>query len=141
MAARTSPHFLAHRGCARVRATVVAADNVAIANGYAQGIALLLGVLAARGARRLAVEDPSANDDARVVAGTLGLEVVGVPVGPDGVEVEALQRLDADVLVLTPSHQWPTGAVLSAEARAAVVDWARARGALIVEDDYDAEFR
>lgn len=125
----------------RVRATAVAAENVAIINGYAQGISLLLGVLAARGARRLAVEDPSANDDARVIARALGLEVVGVPVGPDGVEVEALERLDADALILTPSHQWPTGAVLSAEARAAVVDWARARGALIVEDDYDAEFR
>jgi GntR family transcriptional regulator/MocR family aminotransferase len=114
---------------------------LAITNGYAQGVALLLGVLAARGARCLAVEDPSANDDARVIAGQLGLEVVGVPVGPDGIRIDALQGLDADALILTPSHQWPTGAVLSAEARAAVVSWARARGALIIEDDYDAEFR
>jgi GntR family transcriptional regulator/MocR family aminotransferase len=125
----------------RVRGTLAITANVAITNGYAQGIALLLGVLAAGGARRLAVEDPSANDDARVLAATHGLEVVGVPVGPDGVRVEALQDLDADALILTPSHQWPTGAVLSAEARAAVVGWARARGALIIEDDYDAEFR
>jgi GntR family transcriptional regulator/MocR family aminotransferase len=43
--------------------------------------------------------------------------------------------------VLTPSHQWPTGAVLSAQARAAVIRWARARDALLVEDDYDAEYR
>ena len=43
--------------------------------------------------------------------------------------------------MLTPSHQWPTGAVLSAAARAAVLRWAQARGALIVEDDYDAEYR
>jgi GntR family transcriptional regulator/MocR family aminotransferase len=74
-------------------------------------------------------------------AATLGLELIGVPVGADRVEVDALQRLDADVLVLTPSHQWPTGAVLSAEARTAVVEWARARDAVIIEDDYDAEFR
>jgi GntR family transcriptional regulator / MocR family aminotransferase len=125
----------------RVRGTAAIAENVAITNGYAQGIALLLSVLAARGARRLAVEDPSANDDARMLASTLGLELVGVPVGPEGVRVDALPRLDADALVLTPSHQWPTGAVLSAEARAAVVDWARGRRALIIEDDYDAEFR
>jgi GntR family transcriptional regulator/MocR family aminotransferase len=125
----------------RVRGTVASAENVAISNGYAQGVALLLGVLAARGARRLAVEDPSANDDARVIGAAFGLEVVGVPVGPEGVRVEALQHLDADALILTPSHQWPTGAVLSAEARAAVVGWARERGALIIEDDYDAEFR
>ncbi len=114
---------------------------MAISNGYAQGIALLLGVLAARGARRLAVEDPSVNDDARTIAARLGLEVVGVAVGPEGVRVDGLQRVDADALILTPSHQWPTGAVLSAEARAAVVGWARTRGALIIEDDYDAEFR
>jgi GntR family transcriptional regulator/MocR family aminotransferase len=125
----------------RVRGTVAAPQAMVITAGYAQGIALLLGVLAASGASRLAVEDPSANDDARVMAAAHGLEVVGVPVGPDGVQVAALERLKADALILTPSHQWPTGAVLSAEARAAVVGWARARQALVIEDDYDAEFR
>ena len=70
------------------------------------------------GAKRLAVEDPCADDDAVPVARAAGLEVVGVPVGDDGVRVDALDRLDADALVLTPSHQWPTGAVLSAERRA-----------------------
>ena len=49
--------------------------------------------------------------------------------------------LDADVLVLTPSHQWPTGGVLSPAARAAVLAWAQRTGALVLEDDYDAEFR
>jgi GntR family transcriptional regulator/MocR family aminotransferase len=112
-----------------------------VTNGYAQGIALLLGVLAERGARRLAVEDPCANDDARVIAARLGIEVVGVPVDDDGIRTDALARLQADALILTPSHQWPTGAVLSANARAAIVAWAQRTGALIVEDDYDAEYR
>ena len=67
--------------------------------------------------------------------------MVGVPVGDDGVRVDALDRLDADALVLTPSHQWPTGEVLSAGARSAVLRWARERDAVIVEDDYDAEYR
>ena len=98
-------------------------------------------MLAASGARRLAVEDPSADDDAVPAARAAGLEVVGVPVDEDGVRVDALDRLDADALVLTPSHQWPTGAVLSARSRAAAVRWARERDALIVEDDYDAEYR
>jgi GntR family transcriptional regulator/MocR family aminotransferase len=62
-------------------------------------------------------------------------------VGPDGIRAEALDGLDADALVLTPSHQWPTGGVLSAESRAAVVRWAHARDAFVVEDDYDAEYR
>ena len=76
------------------------------------------------------------------VARAAGLEVVGVPVGDDGIDVDALDRLDADALVLTPSHQWPTGAVLSAAARAPPCCAGRSeRDALIVEDDYDAEYR
>jgi GntR family transcriptional regulator/MocR family aminotransferase len=98
-------------------------------------------VLARSGARRLAVEDPSADDDARPVAEAAGLEVIGVPVDEGGVRVDALDRTDADALILTPSHQWPTGAVLPAESRAAVLRWAARRGALIMEDDYDAEYR
>jgi GntR family transcriptional regulator / MocR family aminotransferase len=125
----------------RVRGTDAVAERVVITNGFGQGIGLLLTVLAARGARRLAIEDPSSNDDARPLADRLGLELVGVPVGEEGVEVAALEGLDADALILTPSHQWPTGGVLSAEARAAVVAWARRSDAIVVEDDYDAEYR
>ncbi|MFG6200300.1 hypothetical protein [Nonomuraea sp. JJY05] len=84
-------------------------------------------VSARRGARRLALEGPSSGDDARVPAGVAGLDVVGIPVGPDGVQVDALDRADADALVLTPSHRWPTGGVLSAAARAEVIGWARRR--------------
>ncbi|MCW6005777.1 PLP-dependent aminotransferase family protein [Micromonospora sp. CPCC 205371] len=125
----------------RVRGTSAVPDNVVICNGYGQGISLLIQVLVRRGARRIALEDPSSNDDARVLAGAAGLEVVGIPVGPDGVEVDALDRADADAVVLTPSHQWPTGAVLSAAARAEVIRWAKRRGAIVIEDDYDAEYR
>ena len=74
------------------------------------------------------------------VARAAGLDV-GVPVGEHGIRVDALERTDADALVLTPSHQWPTGGVLSPERRAAVLRWADDRGALVVEDDYDAEYR
>ena len=112
-----------------------------ICNGYAQGIGLLIQTLALSGAKRLALEDPSADDDALPLARAAGLEVVGVPVDEDGIRVDALDRTDADALVLTPSHQWPTGAVLSAERRAAVLRWARERRALVIEDDYDAEYR
>jgi GntR family transcriptional regulator/MocR family aminotransferase len=125
----------------RVRGTSVHPDHVLVCTGYAQGIALVIDVLVRSGARRLAVEDPCADDDAVPVARAAGLEVVGVPVGDDGIRVDALDRIEADALVLTPSHQWPTGAVLSAGARSAVLRWAQRRGALIVEDDYDAEYR
>ena len=125
----------------RVRGTSARPDRIVICNGYAQGIGLLIQTLAQSGAKRLALEDPSADDDALPLARAAGLEVVGVPVDEDGVSVDALARTDADAVVLTPSHQWPTGAVLSAERRAAVLRWARERRALVIEDDYDAEYR
>jgi GntR family transcriptional regulator/MocR family aminotransferase len=80
-------------------------------------------------------------DDVHPVAADAGLEVVGVPVGDDGIDVDALSRSGADAVILTPAHQWPTGAVLSPAARTAVLRWASDRGALVVEDDYDAEYR
>ncbi|REE97194.1 PLP-dependent aminotransferase family protein [Thermomonospora umbrina] len=125
----------------RVRGAAVDPDNVVIVNGFAQGVGLVIEVLARSGARRLAVEDPSADDDARLMAAAAGLEVVGVPVDRDGIRIDLLERTGADAVVLTPSHQWPTGGVLSAESRSAVLRWAARSGALIVEDDYDSEYR
>jgi GntR family transcriptional regulator/MocR family aminotransferase len=125
----------------RARGTAARPRDIVVCNGYAQGIALVVAVLARAGARRIAVEDPCADDDAVPAARAAGLQVVGVPVDDDGVRVDALAGLDADALVLTPSHQWPTGGVLSAEARMRVLEWARRRDALVVEDDYDAEYR
>src|SRR6202035_5792046 len=125
----------------RVRGTLAHPDQIVISTGYAQGIALLVGVLAATGAKRLALEDPSSGDDALPAARAAGLEVVGVPVDGDGIRVDILRETNADAVILTPSHQWPTGSVLSARNRAAVLRWAAERDAVVVEDDYDAEYR
>lgn len=125
----------------RVRGTVADPDRIVICTGYAQGIALLIQVLAAAGARRLAVEDPSSGDDALPAARAAGLEVAGIPVDEHGVRVDLLRESGADAVILTPAHQWPTGAVLTPENRAAVLEWAETRGALVIEDDYDAEYR
>ena len=67
--------------------------------------------------------------------------MVGIPVDGDGIRVDILRESGADAVVLTPSHQWPTGSVLSAANRAAVLRWATRRGAVVIEDDYDAEYR
>src|SRR5712691_2059831 len=125
----------------RVRGTLAQPDNVVISTGYAQGIALLIQVLAAAGAKRLVVEDPSSGDDALPAARAAGLEIVGVPVDRHGIRVDVLRETDADAVILTPSHQWPTGSVLSAQNRAALLRWADRRGAVVIEDDYDAEYR
>jgi GntR family transcriptional regulator / MocR family aminotransferase len=125
----------------RVRGTSARPEHVVICNGYAQGAGLLVQALAAGGARRLAVEDPSVGDDVVPVATSLGMEVVSVPVDEHGIRVAELERSGADVVALTPSHQWPTGGVLSAQARVAVLRWAERTGAVVIEDDYDAEYR
>jgi GntR family transcriptional regulator / MocR family aminotransferase len=125
----------------RVRGTLAQPDQIVICTGYAQGIALLVDVLAATGAKRLALEDPSSGDDALPAARAAGLEVIGVPVDRDGIRVDILRETSADAVILTPSHQWPTGSVLSAGNRAAVLRWAAEHGAVVIEDDYDAEYR
>ena len=125
----------------RVRGTLAHPDHIVICTGYAQGMTLLIGVLAAGGVKRLALEDPSSADDALPAARAAGLNVVGIPVDGDGIRADLLRESDADAVILTPSHQWPTGSVLSAGNRAAVIRWATERGAIIIEDDYDAEYR
>jgi GntR family transcriptional regulator/MocR family aminotransferase len=124
----------------RVRGTAARPENMLICNGFAQGSRLLLQVLAAQGYKRLAVEDPSDND-LREVAAAAGLEAIGVPVLGSGVDVDALERSGADVVLVTAAHQFPTGAVTSAETRAALVAWAARHDGLVIEDDYDAEYR
>jgi GntR family transcriptional regulator / MocR family aminotransferase len=125
----------------RVRGTLAEPDHMVICTGYAQGVTLLIGVLATAGARRLALEDPSSCDDALPAARAAGLDVVGIPVDGDGIRVDLLRESGADAVILTPSHQWPAGSVLSARNRAEVIRWATERGAVIIEDDYDAEHR
>ena len=67
--------------------------------------------------------------------------MTGIPVDRDGIRVDLLAASGADAVVLTPSHQWPTGSVLSAERRASVLRWAAGSGAVVIEDDYDSEYR
>ncbi|HZG88590.1 MAG TPA: PLP-dependent aminotransferase family protein, partial [Pseudonocardia sp.] len=74
----------------RVRGTAADPEDIVLCTGFAQGVALLVGLMSERGARRLAVEDPSADDDARLVARAAGMDVVGIPVGVDGIDVDAL---------------------------------------------------
>jgi GntR family transcriptional regulator/MocR family aminotransferase len=121
----------------RTRGVVAAPEQIVIVNGAAQGIDLLARLLARRGARRVAVEDPSLDTQPKRLEAN-GLEPVAQPVDREGLLVDGL---DADAVLVTPAHQFPTGAVLSGDRRRQLLEWARGRGALVVEDDYDAEFR
>jgi GntR family transcriptional regulator/MocR family aminotransferase len=121
----------------RVCGVAAAPDRVVITGGYTQGLWLACRALAARGARRVAVEDPSL-DDAWATIRSAGLQVIGVPVDGDGAQVDA--RLDADAFLVTPAHQFPTGALLSPERRRALLAWAADGGRYVLEDDYDSEY-
>ena len=124
----------------RVRGVVADPARVVVTTGYTQSLALLCHALAAGGARRLALEDPT-NPEQHQIARRAGLEPVPIAVDGDGLRVDALERARADAVVVTPAHQHPTGAVLSGERRTALLRWLRDRDALAIEDDYDAEYR
>jgi GntR family transcriptional regulator/MocR family aminotransferase len=124
----------------RVRATVADAEQIVISAGFGQGINLVLRSLADNGIRRVAIEDPGDNDY-HVICARLGMEPVAVPVDERGIDVRVLDESGVRAVILTPTHQFPTGTALAPERRQALVEWANACDATIIEDDYDAEFR
>ena len=124
----------------RVRGVVADPEHIIITNGYTQGLGLVCHALATAGATRLALEDPSNPDDG-LVAARAGLRAVPIGVDAAGTRVDRLEQADVDAVVLTPSHQHPTGVVLAGERRTALLAWLRDRDAIAIEDDYDAEYR
>lgn len=124
----------------RVRGAVADPERLVICSGFAQGLNLILRSLARHGVRRVAVEDPG-DLDQPAIAARAGLQAVPVRVDQEGVDVASLAASDARAVVLTPAHQSPTGVVLAAQRRQALIAWANDRDATIIEDDYDAEFR
>ena len=123
----------------RVRCVVAGPAQIVVTSGFEQGRALACRALHAIGARRIAVEDPSYTEWTPV--SRAGLEIVPIPVDGDGMRVEELDSAKADAVLLTPAHQFPTGAVLSGERRIKLLAWLRDNDAIAIEDDYDSEFR
>ena len=125
---------------ARTRGVAVGPDDVVVGTGFGDLLSLICRALRERGARRIAVEAYGHERHRRIVAAA-GLEAVAVRVDDDGAVVDDLEGMDAAAVVLTPAHQFPTGVPLSAARRRAVVEWARRADAIVLEDDYDGEFR
>jgi GntR family transcriptional regulator/MocR family aminotransferase len=120
----------------RVRGVVVEPESIVVCAGATQGLALLGRALARSGTRAITVEDPGLPPH-RAVLAYAGLEVHGAPVDEEGLDVE---QVSSPVVLTTPAHQLPMGVALSPARRSALIRWARA-GGLVIEDDYDAEFR
>jgi GntR family transcriptional regulator/MocR family aminotransferase len=116
-------------------------DRLVVTSGAQQAADLCARLLINPG-DRVVMEEPGYGN-ARAVFEAAGATIVGVPVDEHGLDVGALpaDRHRVRVVYVTPSHQFPTGAVLPIGRRYALLEWARRRHAYIIEDDYDGEFR
>ena len=126
----------------RVRATASDPQRMVVCNGFAEGLVLTLRVLQSRGIRQVAFEDPGYGDGETLAAAVhCGVDVIPVPVDESGIDVSTLETSGARAVLVTPAHQWPTGVVMAPQRRHALVAWAQECDGVIIEDDYDAEFR
>jgi GntR family transcriptional regulator/MocR family aminotransferase len=114
------------------------ADDVIVTQGAQQAFDLIGRVLIEAGAC-VAVEDPG-YPPVRQLFHSLGARVVSVPIDDEGLVVSAIPRA-ARLIYVTPSHQFPLGTPMSLQRRAALLEWVEKRGAVVIEDDYDSEFR
>jgi GntR family transcriptional regulator / MocR family aminotransferase len=124
----------------RVRGVTTEPRRILVCAGVTQGLALACRVLHRDGARRIAIEEPCFAPHREAIAMT-GLEPVPVAVDERGIDTSALERHDVAAVLVAPAHSFPTGATLDTSRRRDLVAWARRHGTLIIEDDYDAEFR
>lgn len=126
---------------ARARGVHADPERIVICSGFAHGLTLLGRVLRRRGVRDVAVESYGL-DVHRDLLTEAGLRTPCLPLDEHGSRTgEPAALRGAGAVLLTPAHQFPTGVPLHPDRRAAAVDWARSTGGLILEDDYDGEFR
>lgn len=125
---------------ARVRGVRIDPGRIVVTQGFTQALDLLGRALAGQGRTTVAIETPSF-PGAWATVRQSGMNVTGCPVDANGLRVDQLDALRADAVIVTPAHQFPTGAVLAPARRHALVAWAARAGGLVIEDDYDAEFR
>ncbi|WP_306894217.1 MocR-like pyridoxine biosynthesis transcription factor PdxR [Agromyces albus] len=124
----------------RSRGVTAPPDRIIVTAGVTGAVSLLAQVLRTNGHTTVAVEDPSAEGSRRILHYWMP-DVSPVPVDDDGIETRSLAESGAHAVLVTPAHQYPTGVVLSPDRRRELVAWTRDGENLIIEDDYDAEYR
>ena len=127
------------RHIAITRAVVCQADDVLVTSGAQQAFDLLARTLVTPHETTVALEDPG-YPPMRVAFAAAGAKLAPVGIDAEGLILEQLPS-DVRVICVTPSHQFPLGVTMSLRRRQALLEFARARGAILVEDDYDGEFR
>jgi GntR family transcriptional regulator/MocR family aminotransferase len=129
----------------RVRGVVADPQTIVVCSGFAQGLALLARALGDTGGVHLAVEDPGLPPH-RAILAAHGARLSFLPVDDEGACIGELAGIEARAgrphgVLVTPAHQSPTGVALTAERRTALLGWAGSDGGVVIEDDYDAEYR
>jgi len=124
----------------RVRSGCATADDAVIVAGFRQGLNFTLAALARHGLQRIGLENPGPRDQG-LLARRAGLEPVPVAVDEHGLNVRSLRDSGARAVLCTPAHQCPTGVALGPARRRELVAWAEDVDGVVIEDDYDAEFR
>jgi GntR family transcriptional regulator / MocR family aminotransferase len=122
----------------RTRGVEARPSQIVITAGTTQALSLLCGALGRAGNTTIAMENPGF-DFHRDVARHAGLRVTAMPVDEHGTDPNGLR--EAAAALVTPAHQYPTGVTMHPSRRQAFTSWARTTGGLIIEDDYDGEFR
>ncbi|AZT94769.1 PLP-dependent aminotransferase family protein [Brevibacterium aurantiacum] len=125
---------------ARSRGITAGPEQIIVTAGVTGALSLLAQVLRDQGITDCAIEDPGADGNRRILDYWLDT-LHPIPVDSAGLDVTALARTDARAVLVTPAHQFPTGVVLAPDRRRELLAWAEARGGLVVEDDYDSEYR
>jgi GntR family transcriptional regulator/MocR family aminotransferase len=118
-------------------------DRVVVTGGTGEALSLVVEGLRVHLGRPpvVAVEDPGYRSGRRAMT-SAGATLVGVPVDQDGLDLDALGAAGpVDAVVVTPTHQYPLGSVMPVARRHRLLEWAARTGTLVVEDDYDSEFR
>ncbi|BCY08520.1 PLP-dependent aminotransferase family protein [Actinoplanes sp. L3-i22] len=118
----------------RSRGVITTPEHLVVCAGYTHALRIICQALQGT----IAFEDPTLQDYPALAA-RLGLRVSRIPVDGDG--LVAGQLTDEAAAVITPAHQFPMGVTLSPQRRRELLDWARRTGAVVIEDDYDGEFR
>jgi GntR family transcriptional regulator/MocR family aminotransferase len=126
---------------ARARGVRTGPCNIVVCSGAAEGLKLVAGAMSEAGIGAVGVEEYGLPNQ-RASLERAGMRCRPIPVDSHGADVTALADMaDVGGVLLTPSHQFPLGVSLHSDRRAAVIDWARRTGGVIIEDDYDGEFR
>ncbi|MCR5784710.1 MAG: PLP-dependent aminotransferase family protein [Eubacterium sp.] len=119
------------------RGLKVSPENIVVGAGTEYLYSLIVQLIGRSG--MIAVEDPGHVKVSRVYEAN-GIKVVHIPVDDQGLSLEGLKNSGAKAVHISPSHQFPTGSVMSAKRRHGIIKWASEKGGYIIEDDYDSEF-